>query len=150
MIFARLADEGDHEPIKAMVAACLRETKPFEPWDDEVLDRTWFRYIDGGNPIFYVAEQHRKAIGFLMATVNEFDYRTGFYTAQRLLYVQPEKRGTRAAAILMQHFVAESDRMGATEIMGGNDNGFQSERTARFLEHFGFQRVGFAMRKPLE
>jgi hypothetical protein len=69
---------------------------------------------------------------------------------QQVLFVRSDMRGTRAAALLMQNLVAWSERLGANEIEGGNNNGFQSERTAKFLGLFGFERVGIAMRRVLK
>jgi len=49
----------------------------------------------------------------------------------------------------MKQLIAWSEQLGAREIVGGNDNEFNSERTARFLEHFGFERVGYSMRRAM-
>jgi GNAT superfamily N-acetyltransferase len=65
------------------------------------------------------------------------------------LFVKPEKRGTRAATLLTRQLIEWAEIIGAQEIVGGNDNEFNSERTARFLEHFGFRRVGIAMRRVI-
>ena len=76
--------------------------------------------------------------------------RTAFFTVQRVMFVRRGHRGSRAAVLLMKTFIAWSRRLGAREIIGGNDNEFNSERTAKFLEHFGFERVGFSLRMLLD
>lgn len=107
-------------------------------------------YHEEANPTFFVVEgKGRKVLGFLAARMMAFDHRAGFYTAQSILYVSPENRGSRAAVLLMKHFIDWSVRIGAAAIMGGNDNSFQTDRTTKFLEHFGFEHVGNMMRKRL-
>lgn len=149
-MFVRLALEDDFDAIIAMGKANLAETMAGEPHDEFIMRETLYRYLDTANPTFYVVEHRREVIAFLQMNVSGYDYRAGFYTIQKVLYVSPEKRGTRASVILMKHLIAESQRLGAVEIVGGNDNGFQSDRTAAFLEHFGFRKTGHAMSKRLE
>jgi L-amino acid N-acyltransferase YncA len=97
----------------------------------------------------FVAEKDGIVIGLLVATLNEYRHAEGLYTTQEVIYVDEAHRGGRAATLLMKQLIAWSEEIGAIEITGGNDNGFQSERTAAFLEHFGFERVGFFMRREV-
>jgi L-amino acid N-acyltransferase YncA len=82
-----------------------------------------------------------------MAYIHGYAFTSGIFTVQEVLYVKPGSRGTRAAAQLMAEFVRWSDMLHARESFGGNSNGFNSERTARFLEHFGFRKVGYSMKR---
>lgn len=148
-MFVRLALETDMDAVVEMGRANVAETLPGEAFDRSVAEQTFIRYLDTANPTFFVCEKDREVIGFLQAQIWGYDYRAGLWTGQKVLYVSPENRGTRAAVLLMKHFIRWSEQLGADRIEGGNDNSFQSERTARFLEHFGFERVGFAMRKHL-
>lgn len=149
MMFVRLAMPEDMAAVVSMGGANVAETCPGEAFDPTIAERTFYAYLETANPTFFVCEQNRKVIGFLQAHIWGYDYRAGLFTAQKVLYVLPENRGTRAAVLLMKHFIRWSQQLGADRIMGGNDNSFRSERTAGFLEHFGFERVGFAMRKDL-
>lgn len=63
--------------------------------------------------------------------------------------MKPDKRGTRAAALLMKKLIEWSQAIGAREVLGGNDNDVHSEQTARFLSRFGFRQFGYAMRLDL-
>jgi GNAT superfamily N-acetyltransferase len=111
---------------------------------------TFSRYLHSAHPTFFVCEgEERKLVGFLEATINDYDYRSGIFVCQKVLFVSPANRGTRAAVYLTKHLIEWAKLLGAVEIVGGNDNGYQSERTARFLEHFGFRRVGYAMAMAL-
>jgi hypothetical protein len=49
----------------------------------------------------------------------------------------------------MNELIRWSKMLGAVEITGGNDNSYKSERTAKFLKHFGFEQVGFFMRRMM-
>ena len=88
-------------------------------------------------------------IGLTLSSINDYRAASGLFTTQEVLFVRPEKRGSRAAVLLMKNLIAWSRKVGAKEIVGGNDNEFNSERTAAFLGHFGFKRVGYAMKMVL-
>lgn len=146
----RFAQERDFEDILAMGRHNCGQTMPGSPYEPERVAATFQSYLETGNPSFFVVEKDEKNIGFLLVGFGDYDYRSGFFTIQKVLYVTPENRGTRAAVLLMRHLVNWSRELGAAEIIGGNDNDFRSDRTAKFLEHFGFRKVGFAMSMKIE
>ena len=146
----RFAQERDFEDILAMGRHNCEQTMPGWPYESERVAAPFQSYLETGNPSFFVAEKDGKNIGFLLVGFGDYDYRSGFFTIQKVLYVTPENRGTRAAVLLMKHLVNWSRELGAAEIIGGNDNDFRSDRTAKFLEHFGFRKVGFAMSMKIE
>ena len=149
-MLVRLAMPEEVEDIIRLGRANVEETLPGEPFETAIVRETFQNYLDTANPTFFVVEQQRRVIGFLQATINSYDYRSGLYVCQRVLYVSPENRGSRAAVSLTRHLIDWANQLGAQEIIGGNDNGFNSERTAAFLEHFGFVKVGYAMTKRLK
>lgn len=146
----RFAQPDDYEEILAMGRHNCEQTMPGSPYEPERVARIYQDYLEGGNPSFFVVEKDGKILGFLVVGFGDYDYRSGFFTIQKVLYVKPENRGTRAAVLLMKHLVDWSRELGASEIIGGNDNDFQSDRTSKFLEHFGFEKVGYAMSMKLE
>lgn len=148
-MFVRLALEEDFDAIVGMARMNIAETRPGMVFNEERCRATLRSYIDRASPTFFVVEENRRVIAFLTADFYEYRAADGLFTTQEVLFVLPERRGSRAAAILMKHLIAWSQRLGAREIIGGNDNEFNSERTARFLEHFGFERVGFSMRRTM-
>lgn len=150
-MFVRLAIDTDLPELLAMARANCEETHAGEEYAEHRSRALFQAYMDGvGNPTFFVAEgRGRKLVGFVMARWLRFDYRDGFYAQQSVLYVSPENRGSRASVLLMKFFIAWSQRIGAAAILGGNDNRFKSERTAKFLEHFGFEQTGIFLRKRL-
>lgn len=148
-MFVRLALEEDFDAIVEMARMNIAETRPGMVFNEERCRATLRSYIDRASPTFFVVEDKRQVIAFLTADFYEYRAADGLFTTQECIFVMPERRGSRAAAILMKHLIAWSQRLDAREIIGGNDNEFNSERTARFLEHFGFERVGFSMRRTM-
>ncbi len=146
----RFAQERDIEDIIAMGRHNVEQTLPGQPYEPERVATLFSEYLETGNPTFFVCEKAEAVIGFLLVGFGDYDYRSGFFTIQKVLYVKPENRGTRAAVLLTKHLVDWSRELGASEIIGGNDNDFQSDRTSKFLERFGFRKVGYAMSKNLE
>jgi L-amino acid N-acyltransferase YncA len=146
-MFVRLALETDIDDICEMARMNIEETRPEIGYDDFKCRETCYRYLETAEPTIFVVEDKRKVVGFLLASIYEYRASAGLWTTQEVLFVRRESRGSRAAVLLMKHFVTWSERLGAKEIVGGNDNSFNSERTAKFLEHFGFERVGFSMRR---
>ena len=149
-MFARLALDDEEDIFVRMVVAGLRETMPDEPYDEEVIRGRFQRYLKTANPTIFFAEHKRKVVGLVLSYMADFDYRSGFCVTQRLLYVSPENRGTRAAVVLMKELIRWGRSIGAAKIDGGNDNSFKTDRTARFLEHFGFKDCGRVMTLNLE
>lgn len=149
-MLVRLALESDADAVLDMGAANVAETCPGEEFEYEIARRTFQTYLNTSNPTIFVAEKNRELVGFLQAGWFTHLHRTGLFTVQQVLYVSPENRGTRAAVKLTKELIRWSAQLGADHIEGGNDNGFNSERTAGFLSHFGFEKVGYAMRLRLD
>lgn len=148
-MFVRLALESDIDAVTEMAKANIEETRPGMEFDEFKCRESFYQYLDTASPTIWVVEDNREIIAFLLADMYEYRAATGLFTTQEVMYVKPAKRGTRASVLLMKTLIAWSQQLGAKEIIGGNDNEFNSERTAKFLEHFGFERVGFAMRRAM-
>lgn len=146
-MFVRIGVESEEDVFIELARACAAEGMPHIEFDEETTRRTYQRYLHTASPTFFFVEHNRKVIGFLQASINGYTFAKGIYTTQETIYVTPDKRGSRAAALLMSEFLRWSDRLGAIENTGGNDNELTSERTTRFLGHFGFKRVGIFVRR---
>jgi len=149
-MFVRLAMPEDVDIVTEMARENIEETRPDMQFNEAKCRATYQRYLDTASPTIWVVEHKRMPIAFLLADMYEYEAADGFFTVQRVLFCRHAHRGTRAAVLLMKILIAWSQRLGAREIIGGNDNDFNSERTAKFLGHFGFERVGFAMRMLLD
>lgn len=143
----RLGRPDDEDAVVALTKRDVAETLPHLDCDEAMVRETYRRYLKTAVPTVFVADDNGVVIGFLLAYIHGYAFTRGIFTVQEVLYVDPTSRGTRAAAHLMAEFVRWSDMLGARENIGGNSNEFHSERTARFLEHFGFKKVGYSMKR---
>jgi L-amino acid N-acyltransferase YncA len=148
-VFVRLIDFDDFDEVVAMARTNMEQTRPTLTFNEQRCRDTLESSVAIASPTIYVVEEKRKLIGFLVMDFFSHQAADGLYAVQQVLFVKPEKRGTRAATLLMRQLIEWAARIGCNEIIGGNDNEFNSERTAKFLEHFGFKKVGFAMRREL-
>lgn len=148
-MFVRLALEADIPAIVDLARENCELSTPHLTFSERRVAETCREYLATANPTIFVVEHERKVIAMLVATINEYRQSEGLFTTQEVLYVSRAHRGSRAAVLLMKHLIAWSKRLGAIEISGGNDNLYQSERTAKFLSHFGFEQVGFFMRRMM-
>lgn len=148
-MFVRLAMPEDEAALIDLTQRDMAESMPDRDFDLATALKTFKSYFETANPTIWVVEDRREVIAFLLAGMYEYRAAKGFFTCQEALFVREDRRGGRAAMLLMQNFIAWSERIGALEIRGGNDNGLFTERTTSFLERFGFVRVGNAMRKVL-
>lgn len=144
----RLALEDEEDRIVEM-ARINMATRPTMTFSEARCRQTFRDYIREASPTIWVAEDKNGMAGMLVADFYLHRAATGIFTSQEVLFVKPERRGGRAAALLMKALIDWSREIGANEIVGGNDNEFNSEQTAKFLGRFGFERVGYAMRKAL-
>lgn len=134
-----------------MCSAAVRESvRGIEP-ELPVINETIDAYFDRADPTFFVVEgAGRNLIGFMMATIGGYAYASGIYTTQQVMYVRPEKRGGRAATLLIKNLIEWSKMLGAREITGGNNNGLYTAQTERLLGKHGFEPMGTFMRRGLD
>ncbi|MFK3857826.1 GNAT family N-acetyltransferase [Agrobacterium pusense] len=149
-MFVRLALESDIETIVDLARMNCELSTPHLTFSADKVRETCRAYLDRGETTIFVVEDRREVIALLVATINEYRHAAGLYTTQEVMFVRPDKRGSRAAALLIKQLNQWSEMLGAIEITGGNDNKFNSDRTARFLQHFGFEQVGYFMRRIID
>jgi GNAT superfamily N-acetyltransferase len=147
MIIARLATKADMQAIVELSRQGVQESYPDDPFDPERIEDLVRAYLQFSNPVFWVADRAREVVGFLKASSVGYDWKAGHYTTAEVLFVRPDVRGTRAAALLLREFDRWSDRIGANESIGGNDNRRGTETVQRLYEHFGYEPVGVFVRK---
>lgn len=147
-MFVRLALESERAKVVALCRMAVEESVRGIAPDDAVIDETFQAYLDAADPTFFVVDQRGEPIAFLMATIGGYPFASGIFTTQQVLFVRPDKRGTRAAALLIRELIAWSTKLGALEITGGTNNGLYTEQTTRLFEKHGFERVGVFMRRP--
>jgi len=146
----RLAERFDYAAVRDMSKMNHAESCPHREWSEDRALATFFgAYMDRQECLIFVVEDAGQVVGFMLATWGLYRTFAGLFTCQEVMFVRPDKRGTRAAALLVKKLVDWSRDMGAIEVLGGNDNDVSSEQTARFLSRFGFRKYGYAMRLDL-
>lgn len=146
----RLAEAGDYQAVRDLAQMNHAESCPQRDWSEGRMHGTFFdAYLRDTAALIFVATWRGEIVGFMLCGVYQYRAFDGLFSVQEVLFVRPDKRGTRAAAILMRKLIDFSISAGASEIIGGNDNDIHSEQTARFLARFGFRSHGYAMRLDL-
>lgn len=147
----RLAEPSDYEAVRGLAKLNHEESCPERQWSEERMFATFHDdYLQDGGAVIFVVEREGDVAGFVLTGVYKYRAFDGLFTVQEVLFVRPDKRGTRAAALLMKKLIEWSrDVVGAQQIVGGNDNDVHSEQTARFLSRFGFRSCGYMMRLEL-
>lgn len=147
-MYTRLALETDIDEFVAMGKEIHLTTRPDLHWSEEKCRATFRQYLDTASPtIWFAVKSDQTVVGSLLADWSEYRAANGLYVTQEVLFVKPAYRGSRAASLLMKQLAAWAEQLKAHEIVGGVDNNYYPERTAKFLEHIGFQRVGYVMRR---
>jgi GNAT superfamily N-acetyltransferase len=149
-MIVRLALEEDFPKIVSMAKHNIETTCPHIGFDEYTAYETLFSYLDTAEPTVFVAEEGRELAGFVLASIVGYRASTGHKVICEVLYTDPAYRGSRAATSLVRHVLKWAEGIGAKEVLGGVDNNFQPERTARFLELCGLKRVGYAMMRELQ
>lgn len=147
-MLVRLALETDEDAVIELGRMQQEETLPHLDFVEWIARDTFQNYLKTADPTFFVAEENGVVIGHLMALIQGYAFTDGIYVVQEVLYVKPDKRGTRAAAALVKAFVEWGERLKAREIIFGISNKFQPERTAKFFElTAGAEQVGIYLKR---
>lgn len=148
MITTRLIMPRDLNDVLSLAEMQVEETLPHLDFRRDLAEDTFWRSVTKGHPTGFVAEQDGEVIGYLMARLDEYSFASGVFVSQEVIYVRPDKRGTRAAVHLIKEFMRWGEIVGAQEWLFGVSNGFQPDRTARLFEKVtGAERVGYHLRK---
>lgn len=146
-MFVRLAMEYDIEPYVELARQGAEESSRHVGFNPEKVRDTFRQYLAEAHPTIWVVEDKREIIAFMNATISSYNFADGIFTTQEILFVRKDRRGGLAAARLLQNFCDWSDKLGALESTGGNDNALHSEQTKKLLSRFGFEEVGYFMRR---
>lgn len=133
-VYVRTLTAADVGAFVALIGPQLAETAPHLDVKPDILAESIRRSLSQLDPQVFLAEDRRRIVGYLVGRVGEYLFTDGVFTSQEVLYVVPEKRGTRAAALLIKAYAEWGKRLGAKEIIFGVSNGINFDRTARFIE----------------
>src|SRR5690606_25371393 len=101
------------EPYVELARMAVAESVRNVGFNPDRVRETFRHYLATATPTIFVVEQNRELIGFLNASISGYDFADGLFTTQQVLFVRPDKRGTRAAALLVKMLVDWSDQLGA-------------------------------------
>lgn len=146
-MLARLVLETDIDAIVEMAAAATAESFPHLEFSEERCRSTIQRYLDTASPTMFAVEHERELVGFSLAEWGQHGFSTSILAEQRVIYVKPENRGTRAAVELVSIFSTWAERVGAKEVYLDLSNGRRTEQALRYMRRFGFHPVGATLRK---
>lgn len=146
-MFVRLALETDEDVFVDLARVAVEETQKHLVFSEAKIRKMFADYLATAHPTIWVLEDRREVIGFNKCSINEYDFADGLFTTSEVLFVRPDRRGTRAAALLLRNFTRWSDQLGAVEATGGNDNSFHSDQIKKFFARFGFEQVGYFMKR---
>ena len=96
-----------------------------------------------------VTEENGTITGMMWGYLEEFFFSEDRYATDILLYVTPEKRGTRAAWKLVKAFEGWAAEGGAVFIQPGVSTGIDNEGYARFYERMGYSVTGLNLSKTV-
>ena len=147
MIEVRLPRADEEAAFVELARMTVAESYPDQVFSGERARETFQRSLKTAHPTFFFADEGGRVVGVLQAAISGYDFADGIYTTLCGTFVHPDKRGSRAAALLLSAFIRWSDQLGAVESTGGNDNNLTTERTTRLLGHFGFEPVGTFVRR---
>ena len=140
----RLAVDEDRGAFLAMARAAAAEGESLLEYDEEVTSARFHDALHTAHPTIFVAETDR-LIGFAACTLDGFLFASGLMTTLQVIYVTPEKRGSRAAAYLVRAFLEWSDAVGARHKYLGTNLAARPEQTARLFARAGAVPVGQVM-----
>lgn len=138
----RLALPDDEDAVIDLARQDVAETLPHLTFREDITRATFRQYLAEADPTIFVVEHRGEVVGFLMALMQGYAFTDGVFATGEVIYVRPDRRGTLAAAHLVRAFVEWAETIEAREAIMGVSNGLKMERTARFLERFGFKVVG--------
>lgn len=144
MIHCRLIAAADRERVTELARQHQAEAAPHLTFDPDRMQAAINRALLRANLTIFVAEEGDTVIGYLAAVKAPYAACSGYYVEQQLFYIEPRKRGSRAAVKLFSGFVRWAELQQAEEIFA---NIWGRKGGDRWLRRFGFEPAGQQMRR---
>jgi GNAT superfamily N-acetyltransferase len=151
-LLVRPAAHGDVGAIVAMGARMHAESAySFLPYDAEKVRRCVLEHIAHPETLCaFVAVDGGAPVGMMGGYISEYFFCGEKIASDMVVYVEPGRRGTLAAARLIGAFREWAAARGAREICLGISTGREPARTGRFYERLGLRPVGGVYKQRLE
>lgn len=117
---------------------------------EEKLRRLGERILKSQELCGFVAENGDGIQGFFAGFVSEYYFGNQNTASDLALFVDPGKRGGRAAILLIRAYEQWARSHGVEEISLGITTGVNQERTAQLYERLGYTKSGIICRKKIE
>ena len=114
----------------------------FLPFDKDIAEQTAQRYVTDERSCAYLIMDNDQPLAMHLASLTTYFFSPALLAAGLVTYVRPEKRGSRAALLLMRGFITWAKHHQADEVYMGVSAGISIERADQFFKHFGFTFVG--------
>lgn len=96
---------------------------------------------NGGDRALFIADNDGEVIGMMAAVLTDSIFSDDLCAMEHILYVRSDKRGSRAAYLLVKAFVQWAHDSNAKHIRAGVSMG-SGGSAHRLYEHFGMKHVG--------
>ncbi len=131
----RLVEMGEHMHAEGAFA--------FLPFDREKVRHFAERYASPSpERLGLAAERGGRIVGMFAGHLARYFFCEETVASDLLLYVEPEARGSSAAARMVAAFRAWALSRGAREVCLGTSNQVQTEATGRFYQALGLRQAG--------
>lgn len=144
MLKVRNATENDRLGIFKLAVAMHRETDFGNfSFDPEKAINSIGLWLHGGLMLVVVdqAEDSEEVVGMMAASKKDPWFSQDVLVSEDFFYVREDKRGSRAAFLLMKGFIDWANEVGAHHLRAGVATG-TGPAAERLYEHFGMHYVG--------
>lgn len=146
MIVRPVAPE-DRDAILALAEMHVQETLPHLEFSREVAEANFDALVRDLNIGAFCVERRGEIVGWLCGSVHGFRFSSGKFGELEVIYVRPENRGSRAAALLIATFLEWNKLMGVAQTFLSATNPASATRTAGMFKRFGAEPVGYVLVK---
>lgn len=119
------------------------------PKDMDKMAEFAYNCLADPNTFVKVALYDGKVIGFFVGSVAPHGFLDQVFAFDRLVYVDPKRRGTLAARALIDSFETWARNMKASRILLGVTTGIRTDATVRFYNKLGYNTVGALTMKEI-
>jgi len=148
-----IVEPTDDELLEAVTLgnAMWSQSPVYKDMDRDIDKMIEFAYNSRANSrsFFRVAVRDDLVIGFLIAERAPYGFHDSEFAYDRLLYVQPNRRGGVAASMLIDALEDWCKEHNVSRILLGVTTGVHSERTVQLYNHLGYTTVGTVTMKEL-
>lgn len=112
-------------------------------FDAEKLRNYLFTCIWHDEGIALIAEHDGEIVGGFVGWAHEQYFGHDKVAVDLALFVDPDKRGAMAGAMLIKKFIEVAKEKGAAQIVISNSTGVDKERVGKLYEKMGMEHVGY-------